>query len=294
MNIIVFGASGFIGYHLTKQLLDKGHTVYAFYNSSTGNLKYIENNQKLIIMNANKTESLIDSDISFDVWYHVAWSGTCGESRSDPLIQMNNEIIAVKAMYDALRLRCKKIIYTGTVYENIAESILKNKKFNKNSFYIIAKKHTREITYELSKKLGINYIWCSFCHPVGKFMNPNQMFPYAVNSFVNNNPTEFGSCSEYFDIMSVTDLINNFIILGQKDNKKCFYYLGSGNPRILREYLTEAAGICNYTREIGFGKRPDDEMIFLKEWFDCSEFEKEYNVNNKIKFKDIVDNLAEL
>lgn len=294
MNAIVNGASGYIGYHLTAALLKKGHTVYAVCRKKAGLLEYLQQSERLNIVFSQQSEIVEKlSGICPDVWYQTAWEGSLGDMRADPLVQIQNELLSVDAMQTARNIGCKKIIYTGTVYENISEEILKNNAFDKNSFYILAKKHAYETTFQLSKKLGIDYVWCRFCQPVGEYMNEGQLFPYAIRCFVRNEPTAFGSCSQFFDIMSVKYLTDALTVIGENKCKKNDYFLGSGEPKILREYLSKAAKICGYSLDIGFGKRSDDGMIFKKEWFDNSDFSSEFGFINRYSFEDIVKEMAE-
>ena len=276
MIAVVTGASGYIGYHLVKELLSEGHIVYALCRNTTGHLEDIEDKSNLKIIKTEIPE--IDDKVGEnvpDVWYHLAWAGALGKMRADAALQIKNEMLAVEAMQAAKRIGCKRIIYTGTVYENLADDMLKAPSFYGNSFYCIAKKHTHEITEQLAKKLEMEYIWVQFCHPVGKYMDSSQLFPTVVKAFKNNEPIEFGSCTNYFDIISAEYLAEGLCRLGMTEQPRDFYYIGSGNPRILKDYIKEIAEACGYSRQIEFGKRPDDGLVFKKEWFDTKGFEKE-------------------
>lgn len=269
MNVLINGASGYLGYHLTANMLEAGHTVYAVCRKTSGHLnEFAENKQLHVVITAQDALSERIKWAEIDIWYQLLWDGARGENRKDPLLQLSNESLYVNALKTAEEIGCKKIIYTGTVYENFADDILADKAFNKHSFYILAKKHAHEITYQLSKSMNIEYIWTQFCHPVGKYMDKEQLFPYAVNAFVNDLPTSFGSCSNWFDIISVGYLADCLRLLGENVTGHDMYYIGSGEPKRLREYLETAAEICGYSLPIGFGKRPDDGLVFRREWFD--------------------------
>ncbi|MGN1305489.1 MAG: NAD-dependent epimerase/dehydratase family protein [Oscillospiraceae bacterium] len=289
MKAIVNGASGYIGFHLTETLLKSGHEVYAVCRKNIGLLEKIHPSDDLhiVISEQNETANHFDGIIP-DVWYQLAWEGSIGDMRASPEVQIKNELLCVNAMETAKNIGCKKIIFTGTVYENISEPILENPVFDKNSFYIIAKKHAHEMTLQLSKKLDIEYVWCTFCQPVGKYMNEKQLIPYAVKCFANNEPSSFGSCSQYFDIIPVEYLADALVVLGENKCRKNSYYIGSGEPRILKDYLIEAAAVCGYKLDIGFGKRQDDGMVFLKEWFDCSEFKNEFRLKEQHSFESLL------
>lgn len=277
MNMLVNGASGYIGSYLVKDLLDAGHTVYAVCRRVHGFIENLNGTPGLEIIVCEQSElreKLAGKKV--DVWYQLIWEGANGSLRADAEVQIRNELMAVQALELAAEIRCQKIIYAGTVYERMTQKILEEKKFSGNSFYVICKQHTHDVTWQLSKKYDIDYVWCQFCHPIGVGMNSNQLLPSAIRAFVCNDDIEFGKCDQPYDIFSAKDLAKAFRLLGENTNKKHFYYIGSGHPRILKEYIQEAADICHYDRKLEFGKRADDGMRYEWEWFDSSEFMEEF------------------
>ena len=77
MNILITGGSGFIGSHLAKELLKKGHRVCAMDNLSTGNLSNIkhlhEHPQFSFVPGSILDESLMRELIDeSDMIYHLA------------------------------------------------------------------------------------------------------------------------------------------------------------------------------------------------------------------------------
>jgi len=292
LNVVVNGASGYIGYHLTKKLLEDGNNVYAIYYDEVGNLSRIktdDNLKKFDVLKVNIQKELCDKKI--DVWFQLAWNGASGNLRTVPDKQVENELMSIESLKTAEAIGCRKIIFTGTIYENLFSCILDDEKFNNSSFYILAKKHTHELTLQMSKVMNIDYVWVQFCHPVGEYMDEKQFIPYAVKSFVTKSDTEFGQCMQYYDIVSVQDLVNALILLGRSEAKKKHYFIGSTNPRLMKDYLIEAAEICRYNKNIGFGKRPDDGLVFDRQWFDTSEFCSEFEWYPEYKFEDIIKEL---
>ncbi|MCR5824512.1 MAG: NAD(P)-dependent oxidoreductase [Lachnospiraceae bacterium] len=294
MNVLVNGASGYIGYHLTKNLLENGHRVYAVCRTSEGHLTEFAGNEDLTVI---KTEqSVLEEKIkglNIDVWYQLLWDGALGEKRSDVNLQLTNVKMYLDALNTAEKMGCKKIIYTGTVYEKLSENILKNDAANMHSFYILAKKQAHDLTLQLSKGMKIGYAWVNFCHPMGKYMNPKQVGPYALELFKRKEKGCFGPCRHLFDIIPVSYLADGLRLLGERDTHKKEYYVGSGAPRLLRDILTDMAKECGYDGPIGFDERPDDGLVFEAEWFDTKDFRDDTDLPYRYGISDVVRELPD-
>ena len=50
--------------------------------------------------------------------------------------------------------------------------------------------------------------------------------------------------------------------LGDSETKQAYYYIGSGSPRILREYLLKIGELAGKQEKIGIGIRPDDGIKY--------------------------------
>ncbi len=294
MNALVNGASGYIGYHLVKSLLNAGHRVFAVCRKRNARLEELKSDELIVIETGQDHLKANIFGLKIDVWYQLLWDGAVGEKRADVFLQEENVVMYLDALRVAVDAGCRKIIYTGTVYEHFTEDILNSEAENRHSFYILAKKQAHDLTLQMSKGMNIEYVWVQFCHPIGRFMNSKQLFPYAVSAFANDLPTSFGKCDRFFDVVPVAYLADALRILGEKKTAKKEYYIGSGVPRVLRDYLEAAAKSCEYSLPIGFGERPDDGLVFKREWFDTKAFEEETGLKCEMDYEKLVLELADL
>lgn len=116
---VVTGASGFIGKALTKRLLTLGYLVYAVVRNPDKLTDIAQ--EHLHIIQADLTEfsrldSLID-ERNFDIFFHLAWDGTFGESFRDYHRQMKNAACSGDALIAATRLEAKRFLFVGTIVE---------------------------------------------------------------------------------------------------------------------------------------------------------------------------------
>ena len=63
------------------------------------------------------------------------------------------------------------------------------------------------------------------------------------------------------------DLIEAVYRLGANETKKAFYYIGSGSPRILKNYLLRIGELVGYADKVGIGIRPDDGIKYSMDMF---------------------------
>ena len=119
-NIVVTGASGFIGSQLVDQLLEKGYDVIGIDNMRTGkkeNLSDAMNNDKFQLLIADIRDddlaSHIDSDV--DVIYHLAAISSVTLSIEDPrLVNDVNASGTVNILELARKLNAKRVVFSSS------------------------------------------------------------------------------------------------------------------------------------------------------------------------------------
>ena len=116
---VVTGASGFIGRALTKRLLAEGWQVYAVVRSPEAMADLP--GEGLTVIKAELGEyDLLSERIGargFDVFFHLAWEGTFGDSFRDYHRQMKNAAYAGDALLAAVELDAKRFILAETIVE---------------------------------------------------------------------------------------------------------------------------------------------------------------------------------
>jgi nucleoside-diphosphate-sugar epimerase len=259
----ISGAYGFIGRYLEKELSENGIEVTSL---RRGQLP----------------------EKPADVFYHLAWECATGLGRSDPFTQLHNVEITLRTITDAYLSGCKKFVALGTIYEKLALP----DKFGNADFYVLAKRHAHETADRLAKKLGIDFVWTTVCHPVGTGIKPEQMIAHTVRDLLTENPPKMGSADTWYDIVSVKDLALGLRLVGEHKLPLREYFIGSGEPRILRDYLTELPGILGVSTEINLGARPDDGLRFRKEWFNINTLQNDTGYAPRVTFNDAIKDVA--
>ena len=90
---------------------------------------------------------------------------------------------------------------------------------------------------------------------------------YTLGELLAGKEAMFGPALQPYDFIYVDDLIEAVYRLGENDTKKSFYYIGSGSPRILKDYLHRIGELSGCADKVGIGIRPDDGIKYSMDMF---------------------------
>ena len=287
---IITGATGFIGVHLVNELLSHNVEVIALHHQGDKDINRLPAETTTITCSMDdytKLPGLLD-DNGFDAFIHLAWEGATGPGRADEAIQTKNAYRTLEALKAAKAVGCKKFVGVGTVYENFYSQMAEAPSFRNPAFYIMGKKFTRDMARQLAYKLEIEFTWCTFCHPVGKLIKPDQLLAYAIKSLLDGTSPTFGPAKDWFDIVHVEDLATGLYLAAKNNLSYPACFIGSGKPRVLSDYLNELPKILGVDLTVGIGERPDDGLRFDKNWLDATQFIKDTGFAPKYDYSRIV------
>ena len=89
MNVLVTGATGFVGGHLVDRLLERGDTVTALVRSSAGAMPLAERGVRLVVGDLAATKAIAEAVRGQQVVYHVA--GLLGAASEADLMAANRD-----------------------------------------------------------------------------------------------------------------------------------------------------------------------------------------------------------
>lgn len=269
-QVIVTGANGFIGSSLIKILVEKDIKVVAV-DISFAAPRFPENN--LI----TKIESGIDANLSkkipageYDAFYHLAWRGVNGVEKADPLIQLVNIQMTIDCASICKQINCKKLLCAGTVAEQATFSLPVLTQTSNGMMYGVAKHCGHLMLESYCKNIGLPFVWMQFSNIYGVGNKTGNLVSYTLNEILAGKMATFGPAEQPYDFIYVDDLIDAIYRIGANENKHEMYYIGSGSPRLLKEYLWRIGELTGLPDKIGVGIRPDDGIKYCFEMFNIT------------------------
>lgn len=270
-NVIVTGANGFIGSSLVKKLVEKGIKVVAV--DITFATPRIPESELITKIESKVNTSLADKIPAgeYDNLYNLAWKGVNGADKADPTVQLGNIQMAVDCANICKKIRCKKLLCAGTVAENATFSLSNLEKTSGGMMYGVAKHACRLMLEDYSKNIGLPFVWMQFSNIYGVGNKTGNLVSYTLSELIAGKEATFGPALQPYDFIYVDDLIEAVYRLGVNDTEKAFYYIGSGSPRILKEYLLRIGELAGYADKVGIGIRSDDGIKYSLEMFDNTD-----------------------
>jgi nucleoside-diphosphate-sugar epimerase len=266
---IITGAGGFVGSELTKRMIENCIKVVAVSMSFVDSFPQSELVTK-IEANINDSDLLLRliPEGQYEAFYHFAWAGVNGPQKADPLVQLDNVKMTMKCANVAKQLGCKKFLCSGTVAEKAVESLPSLEKTSGGMIYGVAKHCTHLMLETYCKNIGLPFVWMQFSNIYGPQNKTGNLVSYTLGELLQGKDATFGPAEQPYDFIYVDDLIEAVFRLGLYETRENFYLIGSGEPRILKNYLTEIGEKCGKPELIKIGVRPDDGIVYTTEMFD--------------------------
>ena len=269
-NVIVTGGNGFIGSSLIKKLVANGIKVVAVDITFQG--ERLPDSELI-----TKIESCVDASLveklpveEYDAFYHLAWKGVNGADKANPSVQLANIQMAIDCADICKKLNVKKYLCAGTVAENATFSLPNLEKTSGGMMYGVAKHACRLILEDYCKNIGQQFVWMQFSNIYGVGNKTGNLVSYTLGELMTGNEATFGPALQPYDFIYVDDLIEAVYRRGEKETNKAFYYIGSGSPRQLKEYLLRIGQLAGYADKVGIGIRPDDGIKYSMDMF-CND-----------------------
>lgn len=273
MNILITGASSFLGYATAMQALEEGYEVFALVrDSSKEKLERINSEHMHIVVSdmqdiENARLPLIDTCI------HFAWGGPGILGRADVGIQKENVSLTLRLIKKVAACGCKRFIMAGSqaelgiTFEKKERGLYDGHPVDEScdeaplSEYGRAKLKVLKEASCLCKSLGIAYIHARIFSVYGIGDHSTSLIETAIGCFLDNKPLTVGSCRQLWNYMNISDLAKAMCDLiaattaESDDYKDSVVNVASTDTRPLRDFVEEIKKITGSSSDIIYEER---------------------------------------
>lgn len=286
-NVIVTGANGFIGKTLVNALLENDYRVVAL------DIRFddvLVNDERVTCVDVmNKEVAALAEEIphqEYRCFFHLAWAGTSGPARADYAVQLNNVKLACDYIKLCSEIGCKRVVYASSINEMETYEYLQSDNIEPAGGYIYGTgKLAAHLMGETVAKLnGIEFIPVIITNIYGVGEKSARMIYTSINKLVHKEHCSFTAGYQTYDFIYITDAINSIIAVAEKGKAFNRYYIGSGEPKPLREFLLEMRDIVDPEAELGLGDIPFKGVDISYDQFDLRKVERDTGYKNEVPF----------
>lgn len=188
-SAVITGPTGSIGTALIEHLISNGIEVLAIIrpdSKRTDNIPAhpLVTKLKLNLNELDKVPNYLDGK-NYDVFYHLGWDGTFGNSRNNMQGQLQNIQYTLDAVELASRIGCKKFVGAGSQAEyGRVEGVLSASTpvFPENG-YGIAKLCAGQMSRILCEQKQIEHIWTRILSIYGPYDGENTMIMSSIGNY---------------------------------------------------------------------------------------------------------------
>lgn len=278
---IVTGATGMIGTALIKELLRLGVEIVAVVRPDSDRkdilareismLGEMQENFHMAMLNLSELDdddavlaiekALGDKNNSegfCDMFFHLGWEGTFGDSRNNEELQRKNVKYTFDAVWLAYKLGASVFIGAGSQaeYGRVAEGIKLGAATpaHPENAYGAGKLKAGVDSRALCKALGIRHIWCRILSVYGPGDGNKTMIMSGIYSLLKGERPKYTKGEQMWDYMFVEDTARAMVALADNGVDGRIYPLGNGKVRPLREYMEIIRDNIDADADLGIGE----------------------------------------
>ncbi len=254
MKVVVTGAAGYMGKHVVKELLNKGHQVIAI------DLHYKEVDSRAKLSNIDifaDDENIYKKLGEPDLCIHLAWRD--GFIHNSPLHieKLSEHFSFLKRMVDG---GCRNIAVMGTMHEigYWEGEITENTPCNPLSLYGIAKNALRQALVQYVTGKDVNLYWLRAYYILGDDMRNCSIFTKILMAAEDGKKEfPFTTGTSKYDFIDIKQLAKQIVAASTQSEYTGIINVCTGEPVSLADKVEEFIQQKNLDIKLQYGVFPD-------------------------------------
>ena len=303
MNIIIFGAAGFIGINLTKELCKDRHNFITVVDRNRSYFKPIES---MDFTNLRIEESQLGGDDDYDrfvkgqeIVFHLVSTSVPSTSNQAVADELNQNIgFSVSLLEACVRQNVKKIVFLssgGAIYGKESQCPIKETAPEKPiSSYGVQKSTIEKLLYLYHYMHGLDYRIVRLANPYGPYQRPNGVLG-AVTTFIykalkGEEIQVYGDGSVIRDFIYIDDAIKGILNIANGTDGHHVFNLGSGYGTSISTVLKTIHETLNLEMKVKYmdGRQVDVPVNYL----DISKYENIFGELEPVKLEEGIKRTA--
>lgn len=276
-RVIITGPTGAIGIALIQECISREVEVVAVVRPGSNRKENIPKSElvQVVECDLNRLSCLAELleviQQPCDIFYHLGWDGTFGNSRNNMQGQLMNIQYTLDAVQVAKKLGCKRFVGAGSQaeYGRCEEKLSADTPTFPENGYGIAKLCAGQMSRIQCEQEGMEHIWTRILSIYGPYDGMNTMVMSIIRTLLKGDKPLTTKGEQQWDYLYAKDAGYAMYLLGEKGVSGKTYCVGSGKMRQLKEYITVIrdyiAQMNRMELPLGIGEIPyaDRQVMYL-------------------------------
>ena len=262
MRVAITGATGFVGSHLTRRLVDR-HEVAVSLRRESDPWRIRDLLPRVtVVCNALELARFRPKAL-----IHLAWAGVGSAARND-ITQLENIERAAQTAEIAYAAGVEHWIGMGSQaeYGPCGGRITEDTPTRPTTLYGVAKLAAGLACGNICRQRRMRFAWLRLFSSYGPMDNPAWMLPYLIGKLLKRERPSLTAGEQRWDYLYITEVAEAIRVVMEDERASGVYNLGSGEAPPLRQIIEMARDTIDPALPLGFGEEPyrPDQVMHLE------------------------------
>lgn len=272
MKILLTGATGFVGSHTARTLLESGRHELALLvrpRSDTHRIRDLLLQTTIVAGDLSDLRSVRTAVKVFrpEAVVHLAWRGVVNSARNDVGQTANvRQALNLISLAQAAGARHWVGLGSQAEYGPCSNRITESMPTNPTTNYGRAKLAACRESAELCDRLGMSFSWLRLFSAYGPHDDPSWLIPYLALSLLRGERPKVTAGEQRWDYLYVDDVAAAVAVVAEHSQATGVFNLGSGTTSTVRSIIEQVRNLINPRLPVGFGEVPyrADQVMHLE------------------------------
>jgi len=243
MRVLLTGSTGFIGSHVARELLRRGHEVHASVRPGSDRRRLAGVESRIRFHEGDMDAVPVEADVVV----HMAWYAVPGKYLTAP--ENRDCLEASRRLLSKIRCRA---VFAGTCFEHDLQlGVLREDSPTKPATLYAECKDALRREVEVRPDSA----WVRFFYQYGPTEDERRLMPAVILGQLRNQPTKVATGEQRYDYLHVEDVASAVCSVAESRLTGCVN-IGSGSAPSVREIVTKIAELGGHPDVIQWGAYP--------------------------------------
>lgn len=280
-KVLITGATGFIGSHLTRRLIKEGFEVGIIKRENSDIWRIRDFLDKIRVYDSdlqdiNKIHKAV-SNFSPDAIFHLATYYAVEHKPKEVPIMVNTNVLGTINLLEASKESMIDLFVNTSscfVYKEGKDKLREEDDLNPLNLYALTKIHAEQACSFYAERYRLKTITFRLFPPYGPADHERRLIPYVIKSLLDGKTPKMTTGEQKWDFVYVEDIVDAYFKLLSVSNipqKHEIFNIGTGNVASVREVVSRIKEIIGSELEPDWGVIPQRKN---EVWFTCADISK--------------------